>query len=208
MKEPINIPVNKTMNEPMNESADDWRDLQNEWQAYQPDVKKIQKKINWVTWRMIFLLFTEVILVLAYLGYLYHSANSQQNSSSVDIWNYFIGILAVVGLYLDFKLRLPVFRQQGSSTKDILGLYLMRTNMGISLGQWSKLFSWLLLMSFNLWVTINYLYFPEEPRISSIGFILFGNIWIGGFLLICYWYKNKKQMEYEKLKKLWQDYLN
>lgn len=196
------------MNEPINKPVDDWQDLQNEWQAYLPDVKKIQKKINWVTWRMTFLLVAEVIFVIAYLFYLYHLANEQQNSSSFNIWSYFIGILAVIGLYLDFKLRLPVFRQQGDSTKEILGLYLKRTEMGISLGQWSKLFSWILLISFNLWVMINYFYFPEEVRLSSVSFILFGNTWIGCFLLVCYWYKKKKEAEHEKLKLLWQDYLN
>ena len=188
------------MNKPTNEPINDWQDLQNEWQSYQPDVKKIQRKINWVTWRMVILLVLEVLLVTAYVVFVYYSVNYLETSSTVNLWNFFVGILAVFGLYLDFKLRLPVFRQQGSSTKDILGLYLKRTHMGISLGQWSKIFSWILLISFNAWIVINYLYFPEETRLSSLGFIVFGNIWISGFLLVCYWYKNKKQKEYQKLK--------
>ncbi len=191
----------------MSQPENDWQDLQQAWQSYQPDMKLIKKKINWVTWRMIFVLTIEVIFVAGYFGFLVYSANYKQNSLSVDVWNYFIGLFAVVGLFIDFKLRLPLMRLQGDTTKDILNLYLQRTHMGISLGLWCKYFSWLLLVSFNLWVMMSYLYFPEQVRLYRAEFILFGNVFISGSVLASYWYQHKKHKEYLKLKDLWQDYL-
>ena len=118
-----------------------------------------------------------------------------------------MGIVTIYGVYLDFKLRIPIFRLQSESTKDVLKLYLNRTKVGIQLGVICKFFLYGLLVSFWIWVAAIQYFFPEEPKYSEWQFIVFGSVWISLFIPVAVWYQRKKQREYDELSELWKEYL-
>ncbi|TQV86880.1 hypothetical protein [Aliikangiella coralliicola] len=192
----------------MSEPDKDWEALQSEWQTFQPDIQKIKKKINWVTWRMWSILAFDVVAILSYFPFLYFIVMKEDKSWIFYSWYYFLGILLIYGVYLDFKIRLPILRFQGESAKAVLQLYLKRTEAGVVIGKIGKNFCWLLLVGFWLWFTANRFLLPEDPKASSLGFLVFGTLWIGGIGVICFWYQKKKEKEQEKLQVLWQDYLD
>jgi len=191
----------------MSDPLKDWEEMQSEWQSYQPDVQKIKKTINWVTWRMGAILAFDVIAILLYIPFLIFFVSVDENSLVENSWHYLLGLLLIYGVYLDFKIRLPIFRAQGESTKDVLELYLKRTQAGVTIGRIGKNFSWVLLVAFVLWYLANLLLPSGNPKIADWEFGLFGVVWIAVFVVLCRWYENKKQKEFEKLNKLWQDYI-
>ena len=192
----------------MNDPLKDWEDLQSEWQSYQPDVQKIKKKINWVTWRMGLILVFDVVALVGYVPFLIYVVKIEQNSWLINSWHIMLGLLLIYGVYLDFKIRLPILRSQGESTKEVLELYLKRTEAGVTVGRLGKKFSWVLLIAFVLWFAANWIWTPDNPKATSWEFGLFGTVWISVFVFISHWYEGKKQKEFDKLNKLWKDYID
>ena len=192
----------------MNDPLKDWDKLQAEWQTYQPDVQQIKKKINWVTLRMIAVLFLDLVVLLGYFPFLFYFIDIETFSWVENSWHVFIGILLVYGVYLDFKIRLPLIRMEGESTKDVLALYLKRTRAGIVIGRYGRYFSWLLLAGFIIWFAANLLLVEQPAKEFKWQFAVFGVVWITGSALICRWYENKKKKEYDKLKALWREYVD
>lgn len=191
----------------MKDPLDDWQELQSDWQSYQPDIQKIRKKVNWVTWRMAAILIVDVLAVIIYLPFVYFLFINNDSHWVINSWHYLLAILLIYGVYLDFKIRIPIFKLQGESTKDILELYLKRTEAGIVIGRLGQNFSWILLGSFIIWVAATNIIVPDVDKLSDWRFTVFGLAYMGIFILITSWYRNKKQREYTELKKLWQDYL-
>lgn len=191
----------------MKDPLNDWQELQSDWQSFEPDIQKIKKKVNWVTWRMTAVLVIDVLAIIAYIPFVYYLYISNKSHWVINSWHYLLGVLLIYGVYLDFKIRIPIFKLQGETTKDILELYLKRTKAGVSIGRLGKNFSWVLLVSFVIWVGASNLVVPDVEKLSDWRFVAFGTIYIGVFILLCGWYQNKKHKEYLKLKKLWQEYL-
>ena len=50
MKNDIDEP--REENSENNAFSEEWQQLQEDWQSYQPDIAKIKRRIQWVTWRM------------------------------------------------------------------------------------------------------------------------------------------------------------
>lgn len=192
----------------MNEPLNDWDKLQSQWQSFEPDIKKIKKKISWVTWRMGFILFMDVIVVVTYIPFLLMITDDPDRNFLLNSYFYLLGILVVYGAYLDFKIRLPIFRLQGNSTKEVLSLYLQRVKAGILIGKLSKIFSWLLLGAFMLWFFANF-YFQDAKTTEQFTwqYGIFGFFWIGLFVVLSYWYQNRKKKELIRLKELWKGYI-
>ncbi|WP_196141086.1 hypothetical protein [Aliikangiella sp. G2MR2-5] len=192
----------------MSQSQNDWEKLQSEWQAYEPDFNKIKRKISWVTWRMYLILVIDVFIFLAYFPFLYYEISKPTSTWVTSFWYYFMGVLLVYGVYLDFKIRLPILRNQGNSAKEVLELYLKRTQAGVTLGKWGQIFCAIMLLFFWLWVGGNAFLDAGSEKLARPGFIAFGTIWILMFTGIFYWYYRKKSKEYLKLKILWREYLD
>lgn len=192
----------------MNDPLKDWDELQSQWQSYEPDIQQIKKKINWVTWRMGLILVLDIIIVLAYVPFLYFSITSDSRHWIVDIWDCVMGALLIYLVYLDFKIRLPIFRAQGESTREVLQLYIKRVEAGITIGRLGKAFCFFLLVLFIVWVTVNYFLPEKDLSLTKWPFLLFGVCWIGGFTAIFAWYQAKKTKELERLTILWKEYLD
>lgn len=193
----------------MNEPLNDWDKLQSQWQSFEPDIKKIKKKMSWVTWRMGFILFMDIIVVVTYIPFLLMITDDPNRNFLLNSYHYLLGILVVYGAYLDFKIRLPIFRLQGDTTKEVLSLYLERVKAGVLIGKLSKIFSWLLLTTFILWFLGN-LFFQKTDVFTekfSLETGIFGFFWIGLFVVLSYWYQQRKEKEFSRLKELWKDYL-
>jgi len=191
----------------MNDPLKDWEKLQSEWQAYEPDIQKIKKKINWVTWRMYFILAMDVLMILAYIPFVYYFAYQSDESWIANSWHYFMGVVLIYGVYLDFKIRFPILRNNASSTKEVLELFINRVKAGINLGWWGKVFCFGMLGFFWLWVAGNTFLENGDAKIGDLGFFIFGTVWIGFFSLIFIWYERKKRKELTELEELWKDYL-
>ncbi|MCW8877787.1 MAG: hypothetical protein OQJ89_16210 [Kangiellaceae bacterium] len=192
------------MSEPMTE----WDDLQNDWQSYQPDIQKLKKKINWVTWRMYLILVMDVVILIAYFPFVYFITVDSDRSWLLNSWHYLMAPFLLYGVYMDFKIRLPILRNEGNSTRDVLELYLKRIEAGERIGRLGKIFCWLMLAAFWIWVAANAMLEAGDEKVVQSGFMIFGTLWIGGIMLICIWYERKKRREYKELKPLWQDYLD
>lgn len=192
----------------MNDPLKDWEKLQSEWQSYQPDMQQIKRKINWVTLRMLFILFMDVVVLFGYFPFILYFIDLETVTWVEASWHVFVGVLLVYGVYLDFKIRLPIIRMQGESTKDILGLYLKRTRAGVDIGRYGKYFSWMLLGMFAIWFSANAFLVAEPPKGFNWQFGTFGVVWITGAALICHWYEKKKRKEYEKLRQLWREFVD
>jgi len=189
-------------------SDDDWLQLQTDWQSYQPDMVKIKKRITWVTWRMFAILALDVLVVVSFIPYLIYFTFYTDSSLADKIWNYSITPVLFYGVYLDFKLRLPLFKLDGESTKDILAFYLKRVNTAVSIGDIGFKFSLLLLGMFAGLVISSFFLELGEKKLQEFSFIVFGIVWIGFFTGIMYWYKVKKQKEACRLQKLWKEFLD
>jgi|GEM_PF-4100005 len=191
----------------MSEPISDWGELQSEWQSYQPDMKKIKKKINWVSWRMGAVLVFDVLAIVGYCLFLYYQVILDDKPLSLEIWLYAMGVASVYGVYLDFKIRLPIFRSVGDSTKDVLQLYLKRVEAGVTIGKLGEKFSWAVLILFWIWAITNHLTLPAEAKLNNPKGIILASIWIVGIAGIFIWYKKKKQKEHQKLRSLWQGFI-
>ena len=125
------------MQQESNNTTDDWQELQNDWQNYQPDIKKIKRRIAWVTWRMIAILVIDLIILFTYLPFVIFFILPENHSLAVKIWH--VGMLPVLlyAVYWDFKLRLPLMKLENESTKVILAFYLKRVSAGVKLGNFS-----------------------------------------------------------------------
>lgn len=189
-------------------SDDEWLQLQNDWQSYQPDIVKIKKRITWVTWRMIAILALDVLVVVTFIPYLIYFTFFADSSLADKIWNYSITPVLFYGVYLDFKLRLPLFKLDGESTKDILAFYLKRVNAAVTLGDIGFKFSLVLLGMFGGLVILSFYLDLGEEKFEKLSFIVFGIAWIGFFAAIMYWYKIKKTKESHRLQKLWKEFLD
>jgi len=194
-----------TQDDPMD---DEWQQLQSDWQSYQPDIEKIKKRIAWVTWRMIAILALDVLVVLSYIPFLVYFVFLDDVSFAEKIWSYLMTPILFYGVYLDFKLRLPLFKLEGESTKDILAFYLKRVSAGVSLGDIGYKFSLLLLFMFAIWVSASFYFDLGEEKLQRPSFIIFGTAWISFFASIMYWYKNKKKKEFVRLQNLWKNFLD
>lgn len=192
--------------EPSDE-LNDWQQLQQDWQNYQPDIVKIKKRIAWVTWRMIAILAIDIIALLLFIPFLMFETMQESVSVAEKIWHFGMFPLFVYGVYWDFKLRLPLFKLESESTKDILGFYLKRVSAGIKLGNLGVKFSLLLEFLFMLWVAANWYFDLGEEKIKEVEFILFGLVWIALLAGIMFWYKVKKEREFIRLTKLWKEFL-
>lgn len=188
--------------------SDDWLQLQKDWQNYQPNIKKIKRKISWVTLRMIALLAIDVIVALAYIPFLYFYVTSTDDPLVVRVGPFFMYPVLLYGVYLDFKLRMPVFRCEGESTRDILEFYLRRVQAGVQIGHWGFYFTLMLCGLFGLWFLAGFLLDSGDAHHFSIQSILIAY----GVLLTTavgtYWYRNKKRAEAEELKRLWREFLD
>jgi hypothetical protein len=189
------------------DDSNEWQELQHEWQSYQPDIVKIKKKIAWVTWRMIAILVIDVLLLIAFIPFLMFETMQESVSLAEKIWHFGMFPLFVYGVYWDFKLRLPLFKLESESTKDILAFYLKRVKAGIKLGELGYQFSLLLEVLFIVWLGANWYFDLGEERLKEIGFIVFGICWIGLFVGIMLWYKQKKEKELIRLTELWKEFL-
>lgn len=193
--------------EPQNHSNDEWQQLQNDWQSYQPDMVKIKKRIAWVTWRMIAILVLDVVFLLGYILFILYWSFPEEPSLAIQLWHYGMFPLIVYGVYWDFKLRLPLFKLENKSTRGILEFYLRRVNAGIKLGNLGYKFCVFLLALFLVWVGANFYFDLGEEKIQKISFIIFGVCWIGLFAATMFWYKRKKQKELVRLQALWKEFL-
>ncbi len=191
----------------LNHEVDDWQQLQQDWQSYQPDIVKIKKRIAWVTWRMVAILAMDVLLLVLYIPFLMFETIQESTSLAEKIWHFGMFPLIVYGVYWDFKLRLPLFKLESESTKDILGFYLKRVKAGVQLGDLGYKFSLVLEVLFIVWVGGNWYFDLGEERLKELSFITFGICWFGLFAGIMYWYKLKKQKEVFHLTKLWKEFL-
>jgi len=193
--------------EQANQANDEWQQLQNDWQSYQPDIVKINKRIAWVTWRMFAVLALDAIVVLSYIPFLVYLTLYEDNSLAEIIWTYTMTPVLFYGVYWDFKLRLPLFKLDSESTKDILAFYLKRVKAGIRLGELGYKFSLFLIGAFSVWVSSSFYFDLGEEKLQKPSFIIFGIVWVSIMAGIMYWYKNKKQKEYFRLQKLWKEFL-
>ncbi|MBV1910738.1 MAG: hypothetical protein KUG78_15655 [Kangiellaceae bacterium] len=188
-------------------TQDDWEQLQNDWQSFQPDIVKIKRRIEWVTWRMSFILFIDLVFLFGYVPFLIYFVLPESTSLAEKIWHIGMFPVFVYGVYWDFKLRLPLFRIDQESTQGILGSYLARVKAGITLGDIGFKFSLALVVLFLLWVGSSYYFELGEEKLQRPTFILFGVTFISSMAGIMYWYRVKKQKEYSKLKELWKEFL-
>jgi len=195
------------MQDDQNQSNDEWQQLQNDWQSYQPDIAKIKKKIAWVTWRMIAVLALDVLVVITYIPFLIFYVFPEDNSIAMKAWHFAMFPVLMYGVYIDFKLRLPLFKLESQSTEAILRFYLKRVKAGIVLGQWGYRFSVLLLGLFVVWVVSNYLFEWGEAKLEKTSTIVFGMIWISFFAGIMHWYRIRKTKEAKRLQALWKEFL-
>lgn len=193
--------------EQQNHSNDEWQQLQNDWQSYQPDMIKIKKRIAWVTWRMIAILVLDVFFLVSYIPFMLYWAFPEKPSLAIQLWHYGMFPLVVYGVFWDFKLRLPLFRLENKSTRGILEFYLKRVNAGIKLGNLGYKFCLFLMVLFVIWVGASFLFDLGEEKIQRISFIIFGVSWIGLFAATMFWYKRKKQKELVRLQALWKEFL-
>jgi len=186
---------------------DEWKELQSDWQSYRPDIKKIKKRITWVTWRMIAVLVMDLLILFAYVpvGIFFVLIESQSLASK--IW--YLGMLPVLlyTVYWDFKLRLPLFKLDSESTKDILAFYLKRVSAGVRLGNFSIKFCLSLLVLYSLWIGASFYFDLGEEKLQKASFIFSGFVWIGCFTYISYWYRNRKAKELIRLNELWKGFL-
>ena len=186
---------------------DDWEQLQNDWQSFQPDIVKIKKRIAWVTWRMIFILILDIVVLISYFPFLIYYVLPESNSLAEKIWHLGIFPFFLYGVYWDFKLRLPLFKLDNETTKGILNCYLNRVKAGIALGDIGYKFSLALVGLFIVWVASSFCFDLGEEKLQRPSFILFGVSFISLFAAIMYWYKVKKDKEYQKLQQLWKEFL-
>ncbi len=186
---------------------EDWQQMQNDWQSYQPDIKKIKRRILWVTWRMIAILVLDVLILVTYIPFLIFWVIPANEALMIKIWHYAMFPLLIYGVFLDFKLRMPLLRIEGESTKGILGLYLERVKAGVKLGIWGFRFCFMLLVLFLTWIGVTLIVEPEIVLAHKLKNIIFGLVWIGLFAGGSYWYKNRKQEEEIRLTSLWKEYL-
>jgi hypothetical protein len=193
--------------EQFDNNGDDWQQLQNDWQSYQPDIAKIKRRIAWVSWRMVAVLALDVLVVVTYIPFLIFWVFEDGVSLAEKIWHFGMLPLLLYGVYWDFKLRLPLFKLDSESTRGILECYLKRVSAGVSLGNLGYKFSLLLLGLFLLWVGSSFYFELGEEKLQQPVFITFGVLWIGFFAVILFWYRNKKQKELNKLTELWKEFL-
>ena len=192
----------------MNDPLKDWDKLQSEWQAYEPDIQKIKKKINWVTWRMYFILAMDVLILVSYFPFVYYMAYDFEAGFWANSWHYFMGVFLAYGVYLDFKIRLPILRNSAKSTKEVLSLFIERVNAGVYLGWVGKIFCYVMILFFWIWVGANAYLEEGDSKVGNLGFFIFGTVWIASLSLIFIWYERKKRKELKELKSLWKDYLD
>ena len=190
-----------------NQPDDEWLQLQNDWQSYQPDMIKIKKRIAWVTWRMIAILVLDVIFLVGYIPFILYWAFPEEPTLAIKLWHYGMFPFVVYGVFWDFKLRLPLFKLENKSTKGILEFYLLRVNAGIKLGNLGYKFCLVLIGLFVVWVGASFIFELGEEKLQKISFIVFGVAWISLFAAIMYWYRNKKQKEFVRLQALWKEFL-
>ncbi len=189
------------------QNNDEWQQLQSDWQSYQPDIAKIKKRIAWVTWRMVGVLVLDVLVLLSYIPFLVYVILPEDNSLAIKLWHYGMFPFLVYGVYWDFKLRLPLFKLEDQSTKNILAFYLKRVNAGIKLGDLGFKFCLLLVVLFVVWIGTSFAIDLGEEKLHRPSFIIMGIAWIGLFAGIMYWYRNKKTKELKRLTKLWKEFL-
>ena len=185
----------------------EWAQLQNDWQSFQPDLKKINKKISWVTWRMISILIFDVIAILAYIPFLIIWVIPAETSLIYKLWPYLMLPIAIYGVYLDFKLRIPLFKLDKGSSKDILGAYLKFVETGVLVGLWGARFSLGLLVWFLFWMLAVHFFDHENAKRLSVSLVVGA---ISAFILlsvIMYWYRAKKVKEAKNLLALWSEYI-
>jgi len=195
------------MQQKPNSNNDDWQKLQNDWQSYQPDIQKIKRRITWVTWRMIVVLGIDLIILLSYVPFVIFFVLPESKSLALKIW--LIGMIPVImyGIYWDFKLRLPLFKLESESTKDILAFYLKRVTAGVKLGNFSIKFCFSLLVFYSLWIASSFYFDLGEEKLHQLSFIIKGLVLFGCFIFGSYWYRNKKAKELVRLKALWKEFL-
>ena len=191
----------------LDNNGDDWQQLQSDWQSYQPDIAKIKRRIAWVTWRMIAILVIDVLVVVPYIPFLIFWVFDDGASLAEKIWHFGMLPLLLYGVYWDFKLRLPLFKLDNESTRGILECYLNRVKAGMSLGNVGYKFCLVLLVLFLAWVASSFYFELGEEKLQQPTFIIFGVVWISFFVAIMYWYRNKKQKEFKRLKSLWKEFL-
>jgi len=190
-----------------NTNIDEWHELQNDWQSYKPDIQKIKKRITWVTWRMIAVLILDLIVLFAYVPFIIFFVLIEGESLAIKVWHLVMLPVIFYAVYWDFKLRLPLFKLDSESTKDILAFYLKRVTAGVKLGNFSIKFCLSLLVFYSLWISASFYFDLGEEKLHEPSFILFGLGWIGCFTYISYWYRNKKLKELTRLNALWKTFL-
>ncbi|MET1257282.1 hypothetical protein [Aliikangiella maris] len=191
----------------MNDPLKNWNDWQNEWQAYEPDIKKIKSKINWVSWRMGMILLMDIIILIAYVPFILFILMTEETHWIELVWDVVMGILIIYFVYIDFKIRLPIFRAQGDSTRDVLQLYVKRVEAGVTVGSLGAKCCFGVMILFILWILVNYFLPEPSDKLTEIPFISMGIIWFLMFVVIFKWYEKRKQKELKKLTWLWRDYL-
>ena len=215
MTEPIKIDQsNATVQDSINpideqgdNSNEDWMRLQKDWQNFEPDLNKINRKISWVTWRMISILVLDAIIILAYIPFLVLWVMPSETSLLYKLWPYLMLPLGVYGTYLDFKLRMPLFRLEKGSSKEILNAYLKFVQAGVLVGLWGFRFLLMMLVLFIVWASAIHLFDSESARSLPINLVISVAVAIALTSAVMYWYKNKKARESRNLLDLWREYI-
>ena len=205
MKNDIDEP--REENSENNAFSEERQQLQEDWQSYQPDIAKIKRRIQWVTWRMVAVLFLDIVVLVTYVPFLLYFVLPEETSLALKIWHVGMFPLLLYGVYWDFKLRLPLFKLENESTSQILKFYMRRVNAGVKLGHFGYRFCLLLVVFFLLWVGAGFVFDLGEKKLTELPFILFGTVWIGLFAAVMYWYKRKKLKEKNYLEELWSEFL-
>jgi len=207
MSDSMNTQKSGVIDEQRDNNSEDWRQLQKDWQNFEPDLKKINKKISWVTWRMISILVLDVIIMLAYIPFLIVWVIPSEASFIYKLWPYLMLPLGIYGTYLDFKLRLPLFRLDKGSSKEILSAYLRFVQAGVLVGLWGFRFLFALLVLFVAWAFAVHYLDPESAKQLPIHLVASVASTVALSSAVMYWYKNKKTKESQNLLDLWQEFI-
>ncbi len=200
--------VNERQDAQLVGDSDEWLQLQQDWQTYQPDIERIKKKIAWVTWRMVFILALDVLIMIAYVPFLFYWVIPTDAPLIYKIWSYAMLPIGVFGVFLDFRLRLPVLRLEEGSTQDILKSYLKLVEAGVQVGLWSYRITLALLILFLIWTGVIHYSIPPEEILLKPALFYSISVTLAIVVAIMYWYSRKKLKEQQNLTALWKEFIS
>lgn len=186
----------------------EWLQLQQDWQAYQPDIVGIKKKIAWVTWRMISILVIDVLGMMLYVPYVVFWVAPNDAPLVYKLLSYAVIPLGFLGVFIDFKLRLPVLRLDRGSTRDVLKSYLKLVQAGVRIGLWGYRSVLVMLFLFIIWVIAVHYSTPNNEILVDPERLFLVFILLVITAAAMFWYMRKKAKEEQKLSALWKEYIS